>query len=126
MSKDVLINHIFKGKYSNGFVVTKLISNATRNTKVEGYIGYLPTHQAIYVVFKGFYQDDCWKVGQDTELNLCAYTKCPEAHAKVHTGFQNMCKAVYYDVHHEVSRLLGQFSEFSVRTTGHSVGAAIA
>ena len=50
----------------------------------------------------------------------------PECNCKVHAGFQKAITSVYDGVLAEVHRLLAKYPTYSVKTTGHSLGAALA
>jgi predicted lipase len=54
------------------------------------------------------------------------YTSYPYWNAQVHSGWLEAEQNVYEDVRNEVLRLKGLFPGYQVRTTGHSLGAALA
>jgi len=56
-------------------------------------------------------------------MTLEAYTK--ESQSKVHGLIHNLYKDVYYEASQEVKKLRSQFKDYSVRVTGHSIGASV-
>ena len=73
---------MFQG-YASGFIWTYTIWNS--NTHAEGYIGYLPSDNSIYVVFKG--SDDIENFIADLNFDYDPYHTYPECDCKVHDGF---------------------------------------
>jgi hypothetical protein len=114
-------NLIWSGLVS-GFVKTYTIWNSNNGT--EGFIGYLPLNNSIYVVFKG--SDDIENFVADLNTDKDPYHAWPECDCKVHDGFQNGADSVSGAVIAEVLRLLDIYPNAAVRTTGHSLGAALA
>ena len=47
-----------------GFMVTDVIYDSSNDT--EGYVGYLPSDESIYVVFRGSVSADNWATDLDT------------------------------------------------------------
>lgn len=90
--------------YSNaveGFVATKVIENLLFD--VQGYVGYLPSDQSIFVVFKGTQSSKEWAMDLDTTQN--SYDTWPDCNCKVHAGFNRAVNLVWESVLGEVSRL---------------------
>lgn len=118
---DNIMNHVFKGP-TEGFVVTKVIYNAEDDT--QGYIGYLPSDKSIYVVYRGSESVQNWI----TNLNAfkTPYTSFPECNCEVHKGFYAAEQKVIAEVIDEVKSLQNAKSGYSVKVTGHSLGAALA
>ena len=113
--------HTFIGA-AEGFVVTKVLYDKAND--VEGYVGYLPSDQSIYVVFRGTASLDNWLV--DFDAFKTNFDEWPECDCEVHAGFYKAMKAVRPDFVPEVASLRQQFPDFAVKTTGHSLGAALA
>lgn len=111
----------YKGP-TDGFVPTLQIYHAKTDT--NGYVGYLPSDSAIYVVFRGTKTIRNWIV--DLDAFKTDYTTFPDCNCQVHKGFYAAEQAVIADVVKEVSRLKSQFPNYSVKVTGHSLGAALA
>ena len=101
-------------------MTTKVIYDKGSDT--EGFVGYLPSDKSIYVVFRGTESVDNWLTDFNVEKD--EYRVWPECNCKVHSGFQNTTEKVAPDVLAEVQRLLGLFPNYSVKTTGHSLGGA--
>jgi hypothetical protein len=113
------LTHVFKGP-TEGFVVTKVIFDSVDNT--QGYVGYLPSDKSIYVVFRGTSGTKNWI----TDLNAFKtdYTSFPECDCQVHKGFYNSEQRVIAGVIAEVKSLKKSHSDYAVKVTGHSLGAA--
>ena len=105
-----------------GFVATKVISDYIHDT--QGFVGYLPSNNSIYVVFRGSSSIPNWI----TNINAlqAKYKKWPKCKCQVHKGWQQATENVYFSVHREVKRLKKKFPHYKVKTTGHSLGAAMA
>lgn len=67
------LTHTYAGAAS-GFQATLTIYNPSKD--VEGYIGYLPSDNSIYVVFKGSTSIENWITNLDT--NKSKYQMWPE------------------------------------------------
>ena len=119
--KDAYMTHTFKGP-STGFVVTYVIYDSKSDT--EGYIGYLPSNKSIYVVFRGSVSLKNWIT--DLDAVKTAYTSYPECNCQVHKGFYSAEQRVISGVISEVKRLKGSKPDYSLKVTGHSLGAALA
>lgn len=107
---------------TTGFVYTKTIYNPDKDT--EGFVGYLPSDNAIYVSFRGSSSLENW----ETNLNAlqAPYVAWPECNCEVHNGFQAAADAVAWDVINEVQRLHDLYPTYAIKTTGHSLGGALA
>lgn len=62
----------------------------------------------------------------DLKVLKTKYTTFPEWNAEVHTGFFESEQNIIYEVIEEVKRLKLLFPGYQVKTTGHSLGAALA
>ncbi len=116
------MDHKFIGA-TTGFVPTlPIFSGKVADT--EGYIGYLPSDESIYVVFRGSESIQNWLT--DFTTTKTEYASYPECNCQVHQGFYWAQQAVYPDVLAEVQRLKLLYPTYSVKTTGHSLGGALA
>lgn len=113
--------HTFKGP-TTGFVVTSIIYDVSTDT--EGFIGYLPSDNSIYVTFRGSSSILNWI--SDLDVFKTPYTSYPECNCQVHKGFYAAEQKVIGDVITEVKRLRGIYPTASIKITGHSLGAALA
>jgi len=115
--------HKFAGP-TTGFVVTAIIEDLPSDT--EGYIGYLPSDKSIYVTFRGSSSIRNWITNLDAVKT--AYTSYSECGCQVHKGFYDAEQKVIGGILTEVKRLksLSTLSGYAVKTTGHSLGAALA
>lgn len=105
-----------------GFKVTK---NLHGFYDVEGFIGYLPSDKTIYVSFRGSSDIQNWIANlevkkEDYKGDCCGQT------CQVHKGFYDSEQSIIEEVVAEVRRLQSEFPSYSVRCTGHSLGAALA
>jgi len=91
---------------------------------VEGYVGYLPSDNSIYVVYRGSESVRNWMTNFDATQDT--FAKWPECGCQVHAGFQKAIDSVYKEVLAEVKRLQSLHPTYSIKTTGHSLGAAMA
>ena len=105
-----------------GFQVTHIIDEPIND--IEGYIGYLPSDQSIYVAFRGTESPENWAVDFDSGLE--PYDVWPECNCRVHTGFNEAVKLFGDEMVAEVKKLQAKFPTYEVKTTGHSLGAAMA
>ena len=106
-----------------GFVPSQVIYSGLFDD-TEGFIGYLPSAFSIFVVFRGSHSIQNWIT--DLKVLKTEYASYPEWNAEVHTGWFEAEQNVIHDVRNEVLRLKGLFPGYQVRTTGHSLGAALA
>jgi hypothetical protein len=111
--------HVFKGPTA-GFVVTHVI-NDYKGT--QGYAGYLPSDQSIYVAFRGSSSQRNWIT--DYYVKLTNYETFPECNAQVHKGFFQATGTVFPQVLDAVKKLQLQFPTYAVKVTGFSYGGAM-
>ena len=109
---------------TDGFVATYAINSDKTSGDVTGYIGYLPSTESIYVVYRGSSSISNWIA--DLDAFKVTYTSWPECNCEVHKGFYLSEQGVIDDVKAEVFSLLNQFPNYDVKLTGHSLGAAMA
>jgi hypothetical protein len=114
-------SHTFKGP-TTGFVVTYTINDLLTDT--VGYIGYLPSDQSIYVVYRGTDSGRDWIT--DIDAHKSVYTSFSECNCHVHQGFYRAEQRAIDRVIGEVQRLKAINPSYSVKVTGHSLGAALA
>jgi len=90
----------------------------------EGFVGYLPSDKSIYVAFRGSLTIQNWI----TDLSIAKrdYSTHADCHCEVHSGFYGAAMSVFPDVLSEVNRLKKLYPTYAVKTTGHSLGAALA
>lgn len=119
--KDKYASHTFQGP-TKGFVYTATISGPTADT--QGFVGYLPSDKAIYVVYRGSQSIRNWATNLDAWKT--PYTSYPECNCQVHKGFYQAEQAVIGGIVSQVKKLKSQFSSYAVKVTGHSLGAALA
>jgi predicted lipase len=91
-----------------------------------GFVGYLPSDKSIYVVFRGSSSIRNWITNLDAYKT--PYTSYPACKCEVHKGFYSAEQIVIGGIISEVKRLksISSLSTYSVKTTGHSLGAALA
>lgn len=120
--KEVYLTQHYSGVVA-GFVATKIISNVVDDT--EGFVGYLPSDNSIYVVFRGSESIRNWitnlTVAKKSYTTFSDCTNC-----QVHAGFYTATQDVYPAVLSEVKILRNLYPTASIKTTGHSLGAALA
>ena len=141
-------SHVFKGPTA-GFVVTSIIEDISTDTEGKsskdttisylsvgnmlcclffpvGFVGYLPSDKSIYVVFRGSSSIRNWITNLDAYKT--PYTSYPACKCEVHKGFYSAEQIVIGGIISEVKRLksISSLSTYSVKTTGHSLGAALA
>lgn len=104
------------------FVVSKVIYD--KSNDIEGFVGYLPSDSSIYVVFRGTESLDNWLVDMDSFKS--SFDEWPDCNCHVHSGFYKAINAVKQDFVGEVTSLKQKFPSYAVKTTGHSLGAALA
>lgn len=105
-----------------GFQMTSIIYNKANDT--NGFVGFLPSDKSIYVAFRGSESISNWL--SDFNADKDPYRLSPECNCEVHSGFQNCTESVSAQVLAEVQRLKALYPTYSVKTTGHSLGAALA
>lgn len=104
------------------FELTHIIYDKHHDT--NGFVGVLPSDHSIYVVFRGSESLYNWMANLNADKDK--YTVWPECGCKVHSGFQNCTNAVNGEVLAEVKRLAELYPTYAIKTTGHSLGAALA
>ncbi len=106
-----------------GFNATLSITD--RKYDSTGYVGYLPSEDAIYVVYSGTIstKNDI----ADAEFRMVNYTSFPGdcEGCKVHRGFYHAMLADMDDIEEAVKQLLVDNPTARVKTSGHSLGAAL-
>lgn len=115
------MKHVYEG-YATGFQPSLVIYNFLDDT--EGFIGYLPSDNSIYVVFRGSVDIRNWIT--NLSVDKTNWKTYPDCDCQVHEGFYDAEQAVFPAVLAEVKRLKGLHSTAAVKTTGHSLGAAMA
>lgn len=104
-----------------GFIVNQTINDDF--TDLNGFLGHLPSDKSIYVAFRGSTSFRDWVVNLDTFKT--DYKLFPECECEVHKGFYEAIERVADKVVSNVKDLLNTFPEYSVKVTGHSLGAAM-
>ena len=94
------MEHDYKGP-ATGFVATKALYHFLDDT--EGFVGYLPSDNSIYVVFRGSLSLSNFIT--DLNLDKVKYKTRPDCDCQVHEGFYNATLSVWDDVLAEVHRL---------------------
>jgi len=113
--------HTFKGP-TTGFVVTYTFDD---RLDTQGFVGYLPSDASIYVAFRGSSNIQNWITNLEvTKTKYNGYC-CGKA-CEVHKGFYSAEQSVFPGILAEVKRLKSLHSTYSVKCTGHSLGAALA
>jgi hypothetical protein len=118
---DKVQSHTFKGP-STGFVVTQVLHNPSKDT--QGYVGYLPSDQSIYITFRGSESIKNWISNLDALK--ASYSSWPECNCEVHKGFYAAEQAIFPTVLSAVKSLKTKFPNYKIKLTGHSLGAALA
>jgi hypothetical protein len=114
------MTHVFKGP-TTGFKVTNVINDYKAT---EGFVGYLPSDNSIYVAFRGSSSVRNWLT--DAYCVKTAYATYPDCKAEVHKGFYESEQTVFPKVLDAVKKLKSQFPSYAVKVTGHSYGASMA
>ena len=115
------MTHVYEGA-AKGFKPTYVIDHVLDDT--EGYIGYLPSNNSIYVVFRG--SVDLRSFVTDLSIDKKKYKSFPECDCEVHSGFYDAEQAVLPGILSHLSFLKGVYPTAAIKTTGHSLGAALA
>ena len=92
-----------------------------------GFVGFLASTQSIYVAYRGSSNWQNWMANLETSMT--PYTSFPNGECegcKVHRGFYAALLADFDAAAAEVNRLLKVYPTYKVKTTGHSLGAALA
>lgn len=103
-----------------GFNATMTIHEKKYDT--YGFVGYLPSAASIYVTYRGSEGWQNWMA--DLETTKVTYPYC--SGCEVHKGFYEALMGDFDNVEKEVRRLKSLFPNYTVKTTGHSLGAALA
>lgn len=111
-------SHVFTG-IASGFNTTLTIHETKYDT--YGYVGYLPSRKTIYVTYRGSEGWQNWMANIETTMTHFEFC----ADCKVHKGFYTSLLADFDNVTKEVKRLMALFPDYVVKTTGHSLGAAL-
>lgn len=119
--KDAYPTHKFGGPTA-GFVYTATLVD--KKSDIEGFVGYLPSDKSIYVAFRGSSDVRNWVTNLDAWKT--DYTSYPECNCEVHKGFYKAEQAVLSDAKAAVQKLKQTYPSYSVKVTGHSLGAAVA
>jgi hypothetical protein len=93
---------------SEGFIPTKVIYNPSND--VNGFIGYLPSDNSIYVAFRGTESLENWMI--DFDSSKTKYNLWPECDCEVHAGFNSAVNSVINDVISEITRLSVEFPTY--------------
>ncbi len=107
---------------AEGFIPTKVLYN--HKNDLNGLIGVLPSDNSIWIAFRGTESFQNWMVDFDSLQHQ--YATWPECDCKVHAGFDNAVNSIAYEFVAEIQRLRLQYPTYSVKATGHSLGAALA
>lgn len=103
-------------------MTTYVVYDAAHDT--QGFVGYLPLDKSIYIVFRGSQSWDNWMTNLDTLMTKYNDPNC--AKCEVHAGFFKAEQTVLPGILDEVKRLSKLYRTTSVKTTGHSLGGALA
>lgn len=76
------LSHVYEDTAA-GFIATKVLYDALTDT--NGYVGYLPSDDSIYVAFRGSISIANWV--SDFDATMADYQDWPECNCKVHMGF---------------------------------------
>lgn len=105
----------------HGFSLTGMIISSTDTV---GYIGIIPSTSSIYVVFRGSHS--LKNKISDADSVKVPYTSYSDCQCEVHKGFYTAEQNVIGDIIEQVQMLLSTYPDFTVKVTGHSLGAAMA
>lgn len=86
---------------TSGFVATSVLYDPLWD--VEGFVGYLPSDESIFVVFEGTQSQR--QSDMDLDSNPALYETWPECNCRVHAGFNRGVNRVWDSVLTEVTRL---------------------
>ena len=113
-----------------GFNATMSITDVKYAT--AGFVGYLPSAESIYVAYRGSMNWQNWMA--NLEARPVDYTSFQDNNnngdiscnnCKVHRGFYTALLNDFDSVTAEVKRLKELYPSYSIKTTGHSLGAAL-
>jgi hypothetical protein len=117
-----LYDQVSWGGAATGFQLYSIIYDILDDT--NGFIGYLPSDNSIYVAYRGSESILNWITDLDaTQTN---YTAFPECNCDVHSGFYSAEQRALPQVLQDVAALKAIHPTAAVKTTGHSLGAALA
>lgn len=105
---------------TTGFIAT--LNFTDKQHDAAGLVGYLPSSQSIYVVYRGTTTAKNWL--DDLDIYKKNYDTFPECKCEVHKGWYDSMLATLDLVLEEVSSLRNQFPEYDIKITGHSMGGA--
>jgi hypothetical protein len=105
---------------AKGFLVKDIIYDS--KSDLQGYIGIMPAHKTIYVVFRGSSSIRNWI--KDLSIRMVPYKTFPECNCNVHSGFYDSTLNVINQVSKSVRYLINSYG-YQLIITGHSYGAAI-
>lgn len=117
-----LYDQVTWGGAATGFVLKSTIYDIVDDT--NGFIGYLPSDNSIYVVFRGSESILNWVTNLDTTKT--AYTSYPDCNCEVHAGFYAAEQRALSQVLNQVAKLRTTYPTAKVKVSGHSLGAALA
>ena len=119
--KDEYLKHVWTGPLT-GFVATAVLYNEKHDT--EGFVGYLPSDHSVHVSFRGSSSMANWM--SDLNATKSDYSD-PDCHkCEVHDGFWTAEQSVLTELFAAVADVALIYGTRSVKTTGHSLGAALA
>eukprot|EP00608_Synchroma_pusillum_P010656 CAMPEP_0198428638 /NCGR_PEP_ID=MMETSP1452-20131203/6683_1 /TAXON_ID=1181717 /ORGANISM="Synchroma pusillum, Strain CCMP3072" /LENGTH=272 /DNA_ID=CAMNT_0044149035 /DNA_START=75 /DNA_END=893 /DNA_ORIENTATION=+ len=104
-----------------GFIVDEVLFNVL--TDVQGFVGYLPYRETIYVVIRGSESLRNWIANLDFEFRDLDST-CDDC--QVHEGFSRAAYLVSDDAINSVASLKESYPGAKIVATGHSLGGAVA
>lgn len=118
-SPETYITRTNKG-YLAGFVGVYWINDPSHDT--QGYIGYTPSQETIYVSFRGSESVQNWI--DNLNAILTNYPLC--SNCEVHKGFYGAEQSSINNIISQVKSLKTKYPTYKVLVTGHSLGAALA
>ena len=119
--KDEYMSHKFSGVLE-GFICTYAIYDPDHDT--QGFVGYFPSDNSIYVVLRGTTSITNWESDLNATKSDYNDDHCKDCY--VHSGFFNAEQHVIPRIVLEVGRLSNKYGTLRAKTTGHSLGAALA
>jgi hypothetical protein len=117
--------HLFTGVLSGLNITLNIFDD---HYKTSGFVATLPSANTIYVAYRGSSNWQNWMANLETSMT--PYTSFPtgecSGNCQVHRGFYTALLADFDAVTTEVRRLQSEYPTYKVKTTGHSLGAALA